>query len=126
MNIFSKIGASIVIFALAFYSVAILTEQKKRLVTRVVLGFLTIGIILDVIATAFMIIGSGHTPFSLHGFLGYSALTAMLIDTMLIWRFNKRNSTETIVPNALHLYSLCAYLWWVIAFITGLLLVVFR
>lgn len=126
MNIFSIIGASIVIFAFAAYSVAILTEQKKRLVTRFVLGFLTLGIILDVIATIFMIIGSSHTPFSLHGFLGYSSLTAMLIDTILIWRFSRRNSAGTLVPMGLHLYSLCAYLWWITAFITGMLLVVFR
>jgi hypothetical protein len=126
MNIYSKIGATIVIFALGSYSVAILTEQQKRLVTRVVLWFLTTGIILDVIATTFMIIGSSHGAFTLHGFLGYSSLTGMLIDTVLIWRFKRNNSSGTLVPKPLHLYSLCAYLWWVAAFITGLLLVVFR
>lgn len=126
MNIFSKIGATIVIFALASYSVAILTEQRKRLVTRIVLWFLTAGIILDVIATTFMIIGSSHGAFTLHGFLGYSSLTGMLIDTFLIWRFSRRNNAETQVPKPLHVFSLLAYLWWVTAFITGLLLVVFR
>ena len=126
MNIFSKIGASIVIFALASYSVAIMTEQKKRLVNRVVLWFLTIGIILDVIATTFMILGSSHGAFTLHGFLGYSSLTGMLVDTFLIWCFSRRNNSETTVPKSLHQFSLCAYLWWVTAFITGLLLVVFR
>jgi hypothetical protein len=126
MNIFSKIGASIVIFALASYSIAIVTEQRKRLINRIVLVFLTIGVILDIVATTFMIIGSSHGPFTLHGLLGYSSLTAMLIDTILIWRFNRKNSTETLVPKALHVYSLAAYLWWVAAFITGLLLVVFR
>lgn len=126
MNIFSKIGATIVIFALTSYSVAILTEQKKRLVTRVVLRFLTLGIILDVIATTFMIIGSSHGLFTFHGFLGYSSLTGMLIDTILIWRFSRRNGSGTMVPKALHIYSLCAYLWWVAAFITGLMLVALR
>jgi len=126
MNIFSKIGATIVIFALASYSIAILTEQKKRLIKRIVLIYLTTGVILDIIATTFMIIGSSHTPFSLHGILGYSALTAMLIDTILIWRFSVKNTIETSVPKTLHLYSLFAYLWWVAAFITGLLLVVLR
>ena len=126
MNIYSQIGATIVIFALASYSVAIISEQKKRLVNNVVLWFLTVGIILDVIATTFMIIGSSHGAFTLHGFLGYSSLTGMLIDTILIWRFNRRNGSEILVPKPLHIFSLCAYLWWVTAFITGLLLVVFR
>jgi hypothetical protein len=126
MNIFSKIGATIVIFALASYSIAIITEQKKRLINRIVLVFLTIGVVLDIIATTFMIIGSSHGPFTLHGILGYSSLTAMLIDTILIWRFSHRNFPKTTVPKALHVYSLGAYLWWVAAFITGLLLVVLR
>jgi hypothetical protein len=126
MNIFSKIGATIVIFALASYSIAIITEQKKRLVNRLILTFLTIGIILDIIATTFMIIGSSHGAFTLHGILGYSSLTAMLIDTILIWRFSRKNTSETLVPTALHVYSLGAYMWWVAAFITGLLLVIFR
>jgi hypothetical protein len=126
MNIFSKIGATIVILALASYSMAIVTEQKKRLVNRIILLFLTIGVILDIIATTFMIIGSSHGPFTLHGILGYSSLTAMLIDTIMIWRFSRKNPSETPVPKALHVYSLCAYLWWVGAFITGLLLVIFR
>jgi hypothetical protein len=69
MNIFSRIGATIVIFALASYSIAIITEQKKRLVNRIVLIFLTIGVVLDIIATTFMIIGSSHGAFTLHGIL---------------------------------------------------------
>lgn len=126
MNIYSTIGASIVIFALLAYSLFIIAEQRKRLVTNYVLTFLTIGIVLDATATAFMIIGSTHSAFSLHGILGYSSLTAMLIDTILIWRFRRANQPTTIVPKWLHLYSRSAYAWWVIAFFTGLMLVVFR
>ncbi|MEI8046596.1 MAG: hypothetical protein WCI92_04390 [Bacteroidota bacterium] len=126
MNTYSIIGANIVLFALLSYSLSILTEQRKRRVTPFVLRFLTIGIILDITATAFMIIGSTHSAFSLHGILGYSSLTAMLIDTVLIWRFSRSNTPETVVPRKLHLYSRLAYSWWVIAFFTGLMLVVFR
>lgn len=126
MNIYSMIGASIVIFALLSYSLSIITEQRKKLVTPFVLRFLTIGIILDITATCFMIIGSSNSAFSLHGILGYSSLAAMLIDTILIWRFHLATKPEAIVPKALHLYSRFAYAWWVIAFITGLMLVVFR
>ena len=126
MNHYSMIGASIVIFALLSYSLSIITEQRKRLVTTFVLRFLTIGIVLDITATIFMIIGSSKSAFTLHGFLGYSSLTGMLIDTVLIWRFYLRSKPGTIVPTRLHLYSRFAYGWWVIAFITGLMLVVFR
>lgn len=120
------IGAGIVIFALLSYSVSILTEQRKKRVTSFVLRFLTIGLILDITATAFMIIGSTKSAFSLHGILGYSSLTLMMIDTVLIWKFHLASKPGTIVPDKLHMYSRIAYSWWVIAFFTGLMLVVLR
>jgi len=126
MNAYSMTGAGIVLFALLAYSLSILTEQRKKLVTPFVLRFLTIGIILDITATVFMIIGSSKSAFTLHGFLGYSSLAGMLTDTLLIWRFHLRTQAGTLVPKGLHIYSGLAYAWWVIAFITGLLLVVFR
>jgi hypothetical protein len=126
MNTYSMIGASIVIFALLSYSLSILTEQRKKLITPFVLRFLSIGIALDITATIFMIIGSTKSAFSLHGILGYSSLAAMLLDTILIWRFQLANKPGTTVPVWLHLYSRYAYSWWVIAFFTGLMLVVFR
>jgi len=120
------IGAGIVIFALLAYSLSIITEQRKKLVTSIVMRFLTIGIVLDITATTFMIIGSTNSAFTLHGILGYSSLTGMLIDTILIRRFYLSSKPGTIVPKRLHLYSRYAYGWWVIAFITGLMLVVLR
>jgi hypothetical protein len=126
MNQYSMIGASIVIFALLSYSLSIITEQRTKLVTNFVLRFLTIGILLDITATIFMIIGSSKSAFTLHGILGYSSLAGMLVDTVLIWKFYLSSEPGTFVPQRLHLYSRMAYGWWVIAFITGLMLVVFR
>ena len=120
------IGAGIVIFALLSYSLSIITEQRKRLVTPFVLRFLTIGVVLDITATAFMIIGSKSGAFTLHGILGYSSLAAMLTDTILIWRFHLGSNPGAEVPAKLHIYSRFAYGWWIVAFITGLLLVVLR
>jgi hypothetical protein len=55
MHPLAKTGAIIVVCALASYSVAVLAEQRRRLVTPLVLLFLTLGVMLDVTATAFMI-----------------------------------------------------------------------
>jgi len=126
MSHYSMIGAGIVIFALLSYSLSIITEQRIRQVTPFVLRFLTTGIVLDITATTFMIIGSKSGAFTLHGILGYSSLAAMLIDTILIWRFHRANEPGTLVPEKLHIYSRLAYGWWVIAFVTGLLLVMMR
>ena len=85
--------------------------------------FVTIGIILDIVATTFMIVGSPNSPFTFHGFLGYSALGVMLVDVILIWRLKLAQGVDADVPRTLHLYSRYAYGWWVIAFITGGLMV---
>ncbi len=115
-------GTIIVNFALLSYSIGIITEQRRHKVTRNVLWFLTIGVVLDITATVCMIIGSTNSPFSLHGILGYSSLTAMLIETFLAWR-HRLTLGEGEVPRGLHLYSRMAYIWWVLAYITGALLV---
>jgi hypothetical protein len=120
------IGAGIVIFALVAYSLSIITEQRNRVVTPFVIRFLTIGLVLDVTATTFMIIGSTKSAFTLHGILGYSSLAGMLTDTILIWKYYRTPAPGTRVPTRLHLYSRYAYIWWVTAFITGLMLVIFR
>ena len=115
-------GTIIVNFALICYTIGIITEQRRHRVTRVVLNFLTIGVIFDVTATVCMIVGSTQSPFTLHGILGYSSLTAMGVDAILIWRHHVKCS-DAPVPRALHLYSRGAYIWWVLAYITGAALV---
>jgi hypothetical protein len=126
MNIFLSYGTKIVVLALIAYSIAILTEQKTHRVSNRVLLFITLGIILDITATVFMILGSGNTPFTVHGFIGYSSLAAMLVDTVLIWNHRLKSGPEENVTKRLHLYSRYAYIWWIIAFITGGLLVLFK
>ena len=75
-------GTSIVNLALISYSIFIFQEIKHSKVTSKLLAFLTIGVILDFTATICMIAGSSKGPFTLHGILGYSSLTAMAIDTI--------------------------------------------
>lgn len=123
MNNLLIAGTIIVTAALLSYSIAIITEQVKKILTKTTLVFLTIGIVLDVIATMLMILGSPQTPFTLHGFVGYSALLVMMIDATLIWRSYFTFGFGSKISHGLHLYSRYAYLWWVLAFITGGILV---
>lgn len=126
MNTYSMVGAVVVTFALISYSIGIIAEQRSRQVKRMVLIFLSLGIVLDIFATVCMILGSPNSPFTFHGFVGYSALVAMLTDTILIWRLYSKNELNVAVPRKLHLYSRFAYIWWVGAFITGGLLVALK
>ena len=115
-------GTTIVIFAFLFYTIGIITEQRLHRVTKKVLLFLTLGVIFDISATVCMIIGSSKGWFTLHGLLGYSSLGAMILDTFLAWQYNLKNG-EAEVTRFLHIYSRIAYIWWVVAFISGGLLV---
>jgi hypothetical protein len=65
-----------------------------------------------------MIINSVNIPITPHGMLGYSALLAMLIDAVLVWRFWLKYHAPA-VPHGLHLYTRFAYSWWVLAYIAG-------
>jgi uncharacterized repeat protein (TIGR03987 family) len=104
--------------ALIFYSIGVITEQRKKAVTHRVLVFLTGGVVLDISATTLMILGSTNYPFTVHGFLGYIALLLMLIDAVLIWRHRFQNG-QSAISKKLNLYTRFAYGWWVIAYIVG-------
>jgi len=116
-------GIIIVNLALISYSIAIITEQRKKLVTGFVLTFLTIGVILDITATICMIIGSENSFITVHGVIGYLALAVMLIDAIKLWKLWLVERKPTVVNKKLHLYSRYAYAWWVIAYITGAVIV---
>ena len=61
-------AVTVVTFALVFYSIAVITEQRKSSITGFVLTFLTLGVMLDISSTTLMIIGSGKIPITIHGF----------------------------------------------------------
>ena len=123
MKTASIIGSSIVIIALIFYSMGYSKERKWQLVTLKVLSFYTIGVTLDITATIFMIMGSSKGMITPHGLIGYSSLIGMLTDTIILWRHYLKKGADEKVSRGVQLYSSIAYFWWVIAFITGGLLV---
>jgi len=125
MKIYSMIGSFVVIFALVLYSIGFAKEQRKKLVTSRVLLFYTLGVFFDISATTLMILGSSK-GFTFHGFIGYSSLLGMSIDTFLLWRHNLKKGPLLNVSKRLDIYSRVAFIWWVAAFITGGLLVALR
>jgi uncharacterized repeat protein (TIGR03987 family) len=120
------IGSTLVTLALISYSIGIISEQRTKCITRKVLTFLTLGLLLDITATICMIIGSTNSPFTFHGFIGYTGLLAMIIENSLAYRFYFKQGSEVNVTKGLHLYSRFAYLLWVAVYITGSLLVALK
>ena len=123
MKTVSIIASFVVTLALIFYATGFTKENKRKHITANVLLFYTIGVCLDITATILMIIGSSKGMLTLHGMIGYSSLLGMLIDTILLWRHNLGHGPEIEVNHRLHIYSRIAFLWWIIAYITGGLLV---
>jgi hypothetical protein len=123
MKTASMIGSFIVTIAMVFYSLGYTRERRRQLVTSRVLSFYTIGISLDITATIFMIIGSTKGLVTPHGLIGYSSLLGMLTDTFILWRHYLKKGPGENVSRRVHLYSRIAYIWWIIAYITGGLLV---
>ena len=115
-------GTAIVHLALISYAIGIIGEQRSHRVSSRVMMFLIIGVILDVTATACMVAGSSSGVFTAHGLLGFSSLTAMLVETALAWRHRKANG-DGLVPGWLHTYSRIAFGWWLVAYVTGAALV---
>lgn len=126
MNPISLAGAFVITFSLLSYGIGSISLQRFKVVSTGVLVYLTIGIVLDLIAATLMIIGSRHTPFSLHGFLGLSAILVMFIDVVILWRYFSKKGSEATVSKPLLLYSKIAYLWWIIAYLTGSVLIIWR
>ena len=125
MKTFSIIGSIVVLHALLFYSIGFYRLQRKRVINKRVLFAYSLGLVLDVAATVLMILGSTKGLFTLHGALGYSALLGMGVDIVLLWRHFKYNLLNEKVNLKINLYSKIAYSWWVVAFITGGLMVAF-
>jgi uncharacterized repeat protein (TIGR03987 family) len=123
MKTVSMIGSMVVTIALVFYSIGYFKEKRGKLITSSVLLFYTIGVTLDITATVLMIIGSSKGMLTLHGFIGYSSLLGMLTDTFILWRYNLQSGSHRNVTRGVHLFSTITYTWWVIAYITGGLLV---
>ena len=126
MKVFSIIGSVVVTLALISYSIGFFKEQRRRQITPDVLLHFTIGVILDISATILMILGSTQGGVTFHGFIGYSSLLGMTIDTLLLWRYKPRNGAVQTANKILNIYTRCAYIWWVAAYITGALLVALR
>jgi hypothetical protein len=116
-----RVGVTIVVLAFASYTVGVVIEQRARRVARRALAFLVAGVVFDVTATICMILGSRQV-LTLHGVLGYSALAGMLVETVLAARHRLR-SGDAEVPRWLHLSTRAAYSWWVVAFVSGGILV---
>jgi hypothetical protein len=118
-------GISIVNLALISYTTALIIQTRKKLLTRYVLIFLVTGVIFDITSTICMIIASGKS-ITLHGIIGYSALAGMLVETIFTYTQKKKYGLNSTISTRLKLWSAIAYFYWVLAYITGAIIVMLK
>ena len=119
-------GISIVNLALISYTIAIIIQSRKKIMSRNVLTFLTVGVVFDITATICMILGTEAGPVTLHGFIGYSSLAGMVIDTVFSYRHKMKQGINSAIPKRFTRWSQTAYFYWVLAYITGAVIVAVR
>ncbi len=126
MNLVAIIGAFIITLSLLSYGIGSISISRFKIVSIMVLLFLSLGIIFDVSAIVLMIIGSSGTPFTFHGFVGYLAFFVMLIDTLWAWRIFFKSGLDAKISDRYLMYSRYAYLVWVLGYLTGSLMILWR
>jgi hypothetical protein len=123
MNPFLYCGVLFASIALVFYSMFFWKTRRVKEIVRTNCINQTIGLGFDISGTILMIIGSKNIPLTVHGILGYSALLAMIIETIFIWRVYKNKIEKT---KAISIYSYISYAWWICAYIAGGLIAMFE
>jgi len=126
MNPISVVGAFIITLSFLAYGIGSITLLRFKKVSSIVLIYLTLGICLDFIGIVFMTIGRSGKFIRFHGYLGYFAFLLMLISTIgMWWNFFKFGKNAQIRKKFVY-YSRFAYLFWLIAYFTGSIIVIWR
>jgi hypothetical protein len=124
MKLISLVGAFVITLALLFYGAGSVSIHRFRNVSKGVLWFISIGLFFDIIAIVCMVIGLRNTPFSYHAIWGVLALLTMLVNLILLLIVYKKSGLDASINKSLYLYSRFAYGWWLVAYITGFLLII--
>ncbi len=120
------VGIYFVNIALILYTLFIIYENRKKKTTKSVLVFITLAVMFDIAATTCMMIGTTRTYFTFHGILGYIGLLLMVADAVLLWKYKLKYGAEILISKSLNSFSKIAYIWWIIAFTTGVIVSIFR
>jgi len=126
MSLVLTAGIIIVNFALVAYSLSFINLVRKKSIGFTYLLFLTIGVLFDITSTVCMMIGSGKGIITIHGIIGYSALIAMITDMLISYRFSFKFGKNTSISSRIYIFSYLVYFYWVIAYLTGAIIVMKR
>lgn len=126
MNPLAIIGAFIITLSFLAYGIGSISLVRFRIIGRIVLTFLSMGIVFDLLAITLMALGSNGSPYTMHGFVGATAFLVMFVNTVWCWNvFTKRGLDSKARKNHI-VYTKAAYLIWVIAYFAGSVIIIWR
>lgn len=126
MNPLAIIGAFVITLSFLAYGIGNISLVRFKIVGRIVVGFLSVGVVLDIAAIVLMTLGSKGSPFTMHGFLGVTAFLVMLVNAVWSWRMFLVYGCDCKARKNHIIYAKAAYLFWVVAYFTGSLIVIWR
>lgn len=126
MNVYAMLGALIMTLSFLAYGIGSVSLERFKMVGTIVLIFLSLGVFFDFAAVTLMIIGAKGSLFTLHAILGYSALLVMMINTAWAWKVYLKHGIDATIGIQLYRYTKFAYFWWVISYLSGIVIIIWR
>ena len=117
MPVFVMIGAAFMTAALGLYTVAIWRTAITGKVKRSQVVIQTCAVIADALGTFCMIVNSGwrFIPADFHGWIGYVALTGMVVDLVFVYK----HRANGVAATPMRVYSLLIWILWVVSYSLG-------
>lgn len=126
MNPLALIGAFIITLSFLAYGIGSISLVRFKSIGSIVVVFLTLGVLFDVVAITLMSIGAEGTPYTLHGLVGAIAFLMMFVDAIWAWIVIVRRGRDSKAQKKHILYTKIAYLFWVLAYFAGSIIVIWR
>ena len=124
MNPVSVVGAFIMTLSFLAFGIGSVTLERFKMVGTIVLVFFSLGIFFECTAILLMYIGSTGTIYGLHALIGIFALLIMLVNTVWVWRVYIKKGIDARVSKSLLQYTKTAYFIWVMAYLAGIILLI--
>ncbi len=113
-------GIVTIFLALFAYTAGVVAILRGRRITRRTAQVLTLGLVLDAIATGCMAALTSE-PLTFHGWVGITALAIMAALVFFAWR-HRAGHGDGAVPTWPYRCSWIAYPLWLVAFVMGVVL----
>ncbi|HYQ57815.1 MAG TPA: hypothetical protein VEP89_10775 [Draconibacterium sp.] len=126
MNPLAIVGAFIITLSFLAYGIASISLVRFKIIGVMVLTTMSVGIIFDITAIVLMALGAKGITFTFHGMLGAIAFLVMLVDAIWCWKVFFTKGLDAKARKNQILYAKLAYLFWVIAYFTGSLIIIWR